>query len=115
MLKNSETCTTVKDAVRYYLFLQENDHWKSEVHKKSKLDFYQLITEFRSFPIADCVNMRRLRSFLCNLTSGTLPLRIETGRYSNEPRNDRWCRVCNNPNEIEDAIHFLAVYISQTQ
>ena len=46
------------------------------------------------------------RSALAQLRCGILPLRIETGRYINEPLHDRICRHCNS-NEIENETHFL--------
>ena len=55
------------------------------------------------------MNLKQVRSFLCNLIGGTLPIREETGRFSNEAREDRWCRLCSNYSEIEDTIHFLAI------
>ena len=48
------------------------------------------------------------RKFLAKLRLGVLPIRIETGRY--HPRleeADRICLVCNEPNAIENEIHFL--------
>ena len=37
---------------------------------------------------------------------GTLPLRIETGRYRGESLEDRLCILCNKQ-EIEDEFHFI--------
>ena len=40
------------------------------------------------------------------MVGGTLPLRIESGRYCNELRENRICRLCDT-NQIEDQFHFL--------
>ena len=43
---------------------------------------------------------------MSQLRYGILPLRVETGRFVNEQREDRLCTLCNS-NSIEDQIHFL--------
>ena len=45
------------------------------------------------------------RSLISKFCYGTLPLRIETGRYTNEALENRICNFCDL-NEIEDEIHF---------
>ena len=49
---------------------------------------------------------RRQRSLLAKLRSGTLPLAIETGRYTRTPVDERLCRSCDS-NAIETEFHFL--------
>jgi hypothetical protein len=49
---------------------------------------------------------RRQRSLLSQLRLGVLPLRIETGRYTQGKKEDRICNVCNK-GEIEDALRFM--------
>ena len=46
------------------------------------------------------------RSTIAQLRCGILPLRIETGRYINEPVHDRLCLQCDL-REIESETHFL--------
>ena len=50
---------------------------------------------------------RHLRSNLCKLRCGTLPLSVETGRYTKPPipLEERICPFCNDA--VEDEIHFL--------
>ncbi|XP_076078814.1 uncharacterized protein LOC143048830 [Mytilus galloprovincialis] len=50
---------------------------------------------------------RHLRSNLCKFRCGTLPLSVETGRYTKPPipLEERICPFCNNA--VEDEIHFL--------
>ena len=76
-----------------------------EIDRKPKLEFYRLIFGFRSVSIANHSDFRYIRSFLCKLVGGTLPLRIESGRYCNELRENRICRLCD-ANQIEDQFHF---------
>ena len=46
------------------------------------------------------------RSAMAQFRCGILPLRIETGRFTNEPSQERFCKLCNN-GSIEDEEHFL--------
>ena len=46
------------------------------------------------------------RSNIAKLRSGTLPLNIELGRYTNVPKEQRTCKMCNY-NVIEDELHFM--------
>ena len=45
------------------------------------------------------------RTTLARLRCGSLPLKIETGRYTNVHLEDRICELCNS-NEVEDEMHF---------
>ena len=57
------------------------------------------------------LNMDRShRRVLAKFRSGSLPLHIETGRYSKPkvPLNERTCKFCSQ-NAIEDKIYFLMV------
>ena len=46
------------------------------------------------------------RSKLDQIRLGIFPIRLETGRYSNEKLEDRLCTICKNGN-IEDELHFI--------
>ena len=46
------------------------------------------------------------RSAMAQFRFGILPLNIETGRFRNQPVQDRLCNLCEF-NEIEDECHFL--------
>ncbi len=46
------------------------------------------------------------KSLLSQLCYGVLPLRIETGWFVNESRENRICTLCNE-NSIEDQLHFV--------
>ena len=49
---------------------------------------------------------RKYRQMLAKLRSGSLPIRVETGRYDNTPLEDRICNCCS-ANQIEDEVHIL--------
>ncbi len=46
------------------------------------------------------------KSLLSQLRYGILPLRIESGRYVNEPREERICTLCTT-NTIDSVEYFL--------
>ena len=46
------------------------------------------------------------RSLLSQTRSWTLPIRIESGRFRNEPLEYRLCVLCET-NDVEDEIHFI--------
>jgi hypothetical protein len=50
---------------------------------------------------------RHLRSYICKLRCGTLPLAIETGRFNKPPipLNEKTCPFYYNT--VEDEVHFL--------
>ena len=47
---------------------------------------------------------RQERSALAKLYCGNLPLKVETGRYRNIPREQRLCTTCN---VLDDEVHFI--------
>ena len=48
----------------------------------------------------------KYRSVIARLRNGTLPLRIETGRYVNLEVEERKCILCTD-NVVEDELHFI--------
>ena len=46
------------------------------------------------------------RSLLAQLRYGILQIQLETGRYCNEKREDRLCKICNG-GVVEDQDHFV--------
>ena len=75
------------------------------VCEKSKLRLYKLVT---SDHVKDYVlyASRRQRVILANLLTGTLRLRVESGRFIGEPLQNRLCQVCKEQ-AVEDELHFL--------
>ena len=49
------------------------------------------------------------RSLIAKIKSGTLPLAIETGSYSNTSLEDQLCTLCYS-NLIESEFHFICIY-----
>ena len=97
------------DSIDSKCFELQEQRWKEDVSNKPKLRSY---AKFKSNVCAEnyvTSNLsRQRRSFLAQLRSGILPLRIETGRFCNPKLNleDRICELCTY-NVIEDEQHFL--------
>ena len=73
----------------------------------NKLRLYRLYKERISPETYVAHNMsRQYRRLLAKFRSGSLPLRIETGRYDDVPLKDRICSFCTS-NQIESEIHVL--------
>ncbi len=83
------------------------ENWRHKCSTKPKLRTY--ITFKNDLDVAShlCCNMPKYeRSLISQLRLGILPLRIETGRYSNLEVKDRTCLICDT-NNVEDEEHFL--------
>ena len=85
----------------------QSETWKNDIKLKPKLRSY---IEFKENYCTEKYIMYNLdryeRSLMSQLRLGILPLRIETGRFKNEPVNERICMMCNN-NNVESEYHFL--------
>ncbi len=86
---------------------QFNRDWEHNCSTKPKLRTY--VTFKDKLEVASHVNCNMPkydRSLISQLRLGILPLRIETGRFSNLDEEERTCLVCNS-GEIENEKHFL--------
>ena len=63
-------------------------------------------TNFKLEKYLTLVKKCEYRKSICKLRTSAHRLVIETGRYTNIPRNERICKNCTNQ-EIEDEAHFL--------
>ena len=89
------------------LLSKEEEDWKVLLVNKPKLRFYRIFKN--TFKPETYVKLNlsvHERSQLAQLRFGILPLKVETGRFSNTPLEDRKCEMCN-ADEIEDECHFL--------
>jgi hypothetical protein len=81
--------------------------WKTNVNSKPKLRTYKTFKfNFCTEPYVSNCQSRFKRSLIAQLRSGTLPLRIETGRHRNVKLEDRICQFCDM-HVIEDEFHFV--------
>ena len=108
--------TSVKDNLRSLKkILREKDHevWHKTLWNDSrnlengnKLRIYRVHKSHCTTPehYLKMPMSRYDRSHIARLRSGTLPLRVETGRYINLPLPERRC-FCDQ--QVEDEVHFL--------
>ena len=81
--------------------------WKNEIRNVSKLRTYCLFKEnFETEPYVYKIHDRRKRSLISQFRCGILPLKVETGRFSQIPLEFRLCTFCSL-DKIEDEFHFF--------
>ena len=86
-----------------------NKKWKDSLLTKPKLRTYMTYKnclESEEY-VKHCLS-RRKRSLLAQFRMGVLPIAIETGRFKNEPVENRICQLCNS-NTVEDEKHLLVL------
>ncbi len=108
-LKTCFTNTTKIDlsTVREKLVDKFAQDWFNSTQNMNKLDIYRSIK--KDFGVEKYLELnlsKYEKSLLSQLRYGVLPLRIETGRFVNESREDRICCLCDS-NCIEDQLHFV--------
>ncbi len=89
------------------VYEHDKSNWSNGVKDKPKLDFLSDIkTEMGVEPFVKINISKYERSLLAQWRYGILQIRLETGRYCNEKREDRLCKVCNE-GVVEDQNHFI--------
>ncbi len=85
----------------------ENSNWKNNILTMPKLRTYCTFKEnYETEPFVYKVHSRAHRSLLSQFRCGILPLKIESGRYTQIPLEFRLCILCDS-NFVEDENHFL--------
>ena len=94
------------------------EQWESDTLLKPKLRTYRNFkSEFVVEPYVQSHLPKSIRSIFAQFRTGILPIRLETGRFSNIldeetglfrklQSSERLCQICGN-NEVEDEKHFL--------
>jgi len=80
------------------------------VNRNTVMDLYKFVKPEFGYEMYLDVLPKYLRIFFSRLRMFVHPLRIQTGRYTNDnrPRNERYCMVCNS-HDIEDEYHFICI------
>ncbi len=109
---NLKECFTNKTnidltTVRNVLFQKFSQEWLDSTRNMSKLDIYcNVKSDLKVEKYLELNISKYEKSLLSQLRYGILPLRVETGRFVNERREDRICKLCNL-NQVEDQLHFV--------
>lgn len=102
---NKENCNI--DNVKQKLLEVMEGEVKEEILMKPKLRTFNLFkTKCEIEPYLKYTLDKHKRSLFAQFRTGILPLKIETGRFSRLPLDERVCEMCNLT-KIEDEFHFL--------
>ena len=94
-------------AVRTQLVASEELKWGADMNSQPKLRTYRTFKTYFGTEDYVLLNLNRYqRSTLARLRSGILPLKIETGRYRQQPVEQRTCDMCNS-GSVETESHFM--------
>ncbi len=105
LFANKEPCN-LKD-LEAHLMEKQKLEISDLIMQKPKLRFYKHFKETMSQENYVSFNLTpNERSILAQLRMGILPLSIETGRFINQPLEQRLCKLCNEE-KIEDEWHFI--------
>ena len=97
---------SVIQEVHEQLMLKEVDKWKKDLLSQSKLRFYRTFkTEFETEKYVKSCYSKSNRSFIAQIRSGVLPLKVEVGRFTHIPAEQRICDICKA--SVEDELHFI--------
>ena len=87
--------------------LIKNIYLTGKIPVNGKLTTYLFLkTNFKLEKYLTLVKKYEYRKSICKLRTSAHRLFIETGRYTNIPKNERICKNCTNQ-ETEDETHFL--------
>ena len=99
------SCDLVECRSKLEKLYEEN--WKKEILRKSKLRTYVQIKNI--FGVEKFVKLnipQQQRSLLAQIRTGSLPLHIETGSYTNKKIEERLCTLCTDMS-VETECHFI--------
>ena len=81
--------------------------WYSNINNSNKLEYYNKYKHtFALEKYMNCIFDKKFRISLTKFRLSAHDLAIETGRYTNVPREQRFCLQCNM-NVVETEYHFL--------
>ena len=104
-LELSSECIKIK--LKKTLQDQFIQSWYSDIEKSSRGEFYGTFkTEFKLEPYLLRLNYSA-RTWLCKLRTNNINIPIETGRWVNVNRENRFCKLCFDG--IGDEFHYLFI------
>jgi hypothetical protein len=98
---------TVIDMVHQSEMRIFHDNLKEDIQSMSRLSIYrQIKSNFELEKYVEVFNYPKHRGLLAKGRMGTLPIRVETGRYRGIAREERLCQHCD-VQAVEDEVHVL--------
>ena len=98
--------TRLSNNFKHILCDQFIQKWNSEVDSSPKGMFYRILKENFEFENYQDILENKDRVLLCTDRTCNYRLPIETGRWTNIDRNERYCQLCNS-NKIGDEYHYI--------
>ena len=100
-------CQIDLDILKARLLKLNRQRWRLESYEKSKLRTFVDICDHEKPRVIIEANLpRNHRSLVTKLKIGTLPLKLETGRWKDTPLEKRLCLACDQ-NLLESEYHFV--------
>ena len=96
----------LKEMLKSCAWREVRASWKQEMSEKPKLEVLRMIVDKDCKGRSAQIESKEVRRMVTKLRGGTAQLRIETGRWKGEGREERKCKECSGQ-EVEDAKHFL--------
>ena len=94
-------------AARDHLHSITTHQWATDIENVPKLRTYRTFkNSYETEPYVYKVFNRAHRSILAQFRCGILPIKVETGRFTQIPQEFRLCILCDS-NSVEDERHFL--------
>ena len=94
-----------KRTVKYKLLIASKQEWVDEIHNSNVCLNYRIFKKLETEKYLD-VQDDKDRIALTKFRCGNNRLPITTGRFTNLPRNQRICTLCNS-HEIGDEYHYI--------
>ena len=94
------------DVLNSRLNVLNRNKWFLNAQTKPKLEtFLEVVNKDVQVVVRSNLSKRQ-RSLVTKIECGVLPLRVETGRFKNTPRELRLCQICTDL-KVETEYHFL--------
>jgi len=95
-----------KNAIKQRLFEHSQQYWISSINESSKCTNYKIFKEKLGYESYLNVLPSKLCKAFTKFRCSNHRLPVEVGSYSNIPRNERLCKLCNS-NQLGDEYHFV--------
>jgi hypothetical protein len=100
-------CKELTKLASHNLAVYERSKWYKDMWDNKKLEYYRVHKRHYEQAVYTTCLPRHQRSTLAMLRCGSLPLMMETGRWTKPktPVEQRVCPIC--PDQIESELHFM--------
>ena len=93
----------LKEMLKSCAWREVRASWKQEMSEKPKLEVLRMIVDKDCKGRSAQIESKEVRRMVTKLRGGTAQLRIETGRWKGEGREERKCKECSGQ-EVEEFV-----------